>query len=124
MRNSALVYRLSAINLSTQSKLINKHGMNLLQRFNMTDCNPANTPAESGQILQLNNGPKTSASMSTTQLIGGLVYLTVSRKSVDLTIDENTQLHLNYVSLQNQNNSIKKERIFQTKFFQNKLLKH
>lgn len=50
----------------------------LLVKFKMSDCNPSVTPAEDSLELEINKGPKSNAPYR--QLIGGLMYLTVSTR--------------------------------------------
>lgn len=50
----------------------------ILEKFQMVDCNPVHTPAEAGKILVKNTDMK--ADVPYRQIIGSLMYLTVSTK--------------------------------------------
>lgn len=52
---------------------------NLLKKFNMEDCNPCKTPAESGLSFNFNENKRTDVPYR--QLIGGLMFLAIVTRS-------------------------------------------
>lgn len=74
-----------------QSCYINK----ILERFQMTDCKPVNTPLESG--LKLQKDTKGSCSLDYRNLIGSLMYLAVcSRPDISYAVSYLSQFNDSY----------------------------
>uniref|UniRef100_A0A5B7B1Y6 Reverse transcriptase Ty1/copia-type domain-containing protein n=1 Tax=Davidia involucrata TaxID=16924 RepID=A0A5B7B1Y6_DAVIN len=59
-----------------------KYVREILDRFQMKDCNPVNTPSEFGMKLNKDNGGKKVDDTLYKQIVGSLMYLTATRPDI------------------------------------------
>ncbi|XP_061360745.1 secreted RxLR effector protein 161-like [Gastrolobium bilobum] len=79
----------------------NKYVEDILDRFQMKDCNPVHTPVECGLKLHKDHGGKKVDSTFYKQIVGNLMYLTATRPDIMYSVSlisrymENpTEIHL------------------------------
>ncbi|XP_034690560.1 uncharacterized mitochondrial protein AtMg00810-like [Vitis riparia] len=59
-----------------------KYVQEILDKFQMKDCNPVNTPSEFGMKLNKDNGGKKVDDTLYKQIVGSLMYLTTTRPDI------------------------------------------
>ena len=59
-----------------------KYALDVLKKFNMSDCKPCNTPCEVGLRLSANSTQKKVDGKLYRQLVGNLLYLTITRPDI------------------------------------------
>eukprot|EP00261_Vitis_vinifera_P031906 XP_019073149.1 PREDICTED: uncharacterized protein LOC109121912 [Vitis vinifera] len=59
-----------------------KYVREILDKFQMKDCNPVNTPSEFGMKLNKNNGGKKVDDTFYKQIVGSLMYLMATRPDI------------------------------------------
>eukprot|EP01018_Ginkgo_biloba_P015018 Gb_14660 [translate_table: standard] len=64
-----------------------KHAKELLKKFRMEDCKPADTPMETGLKLTANEESKKVDETLYRQLVGTLIYLTYTRPDISFVVN-------------------------------------
>ena len=59
-----------------------KYALDVLKTFNMSDCKPSKTPCEVGLKLSTNSNQKKVDGKLYRQLVGNLLYLTITRPDI------------------------------------------
>ncbi|XP_074590043.1 secreted RxLR effector protein 161-like [Curcuma longa] len=63
-----------------------KYATDLLKRFSLFNCNPATTPMNTNEKLQLEDGSEKANAKYFRSLVGGLIYLTHTRPDIAFSV--------------------------------------
>jgi histone deacetylase 1/2 len=65
-----------------------RYATDILERVNMSNCKPINTPMATSEKLSIHDGEKLGPRDSTRSIVGGLQYLTLTRSDISFAVNK------------------------------------